>query len=53
MFKVLQAFWRGCMCKSHQKCIRQEKQMRDKLSEKKIDRIVEDSFPASDPPSTY
>lgn len=30
-----------------------EKKMRDHLSEKQIDHMVEDSFPASDPPSTY
>ena len=27
--------------------------MRENLSEKKIDKMIKDSFPASDPPSTY
>jgi hypothetical protein len=29
------------------------RKMRENLTEKKIDKIVQDSFPASDPPSTY
>lgn len=32
---------------------RDDKQLREDLSEKQVDRMVEDSFPASDPPSTY
>lgn len=32
---------------------RQEKEMRRHLSEQQIDCMVKDSFPASDPPSTY
>ena len=34
-------------------CIQEEKDIRDQLSEKQIDHMIEDSFPASDPPSTY
>ncbi|MDP9128098.1 MAG: hypothetical protein M3N08_07570 [Pseudomonadota bacterium] len=30
-----------------------EKELRESLSEKEIDTMIEDSFPASDPPSTY
>ena len=30
-----------------------EKKLREHLSEKQIDAMVECSFPASDPPSTY
>jgi hypothetical protein len=30
-----------------------EKELRENLSEKQIDKMVKDSFPASDPPSTY
>jgi hypothetical protein len=41
----------------HQKYIQDyihaEKRLRRKLSEKEIDKMIADSFPASDPPSTY
>lgn len=30
-----------------------DKEQREHLSEKQVDHMVEDSFPASDPPSTY
>jgi hypothetical protein len=30
-----------------------ERKLREKLSEKQVDEMVADSFPASDPPSTY
>lgn len=33
--------------------VKDEKEIRENLSEKKIDKMVKDSFPASDPPSTY
>ena len=29
------------------------RKIREDLSEKQVDKMVEDSFPASDPPSTY
>lgn len=32
---------------------KEAKEMREHLSEKQIDKTVKDSFPASDPPSTY
>jgi hypothetical protein len=32
---------------------RREKKLREQLDEKQIDKMVEDSFPSSDPPSTY
>ena len=32
---------------------RQDKKLRANLHEKKVDKMVADSFPASDPPSTY
>ena len=35
------------------KCAKEEKALRENLSETQIDTMVEDSFPASDPPSTY
>jgi hypothetical protein len=34
-------------------CHAQEKALREHLSEPQIDKIIKDSFPASDPPSTY
>lgn len=33
--------------------IEEEKKIRENLTEKQIDKMVKDSFPASDPPSTY
>jgi len=33
--------------------LRSEKEMRDQLSEKQVDKMVDDSFPASDPPGNY
>ncbi len=31
----------------------QDKKIRENLSEQQIDKMIADSFPASDPPSTY
>ncbi|MBN8531289.1 MAG: hypothetical protein J0L97_05450 [Alphaproteobacteria bacterium] len=33
--------------------LHEEKKQRENLSEKQIDNMLKDSFPASDPPSTY
>lgn len=33
--------------------VEEEKKIREHLTEKQIDSMVKDSFPASDPPSTY
>ncbi|HEU5047272.1 MAG TPA: hypothetical protein VFT64_05440 [Rickettsiales bacterium] len=41
--------WKGGSVKP----IQEDKQLRHKMSERKIDKMVSDSFPASDPPSTY
>lgn len=30
-----------------------DKELREHLTEKQVDKMIEDSFPASDPPSTY
>jgi len=38
---------------SRRECVHADKEVRAHLSEKQIDNMVEDSFPASDPPSTY
>ncbi len=34
-------------------CLRNDKKMRDNLDEGQIDSMIDDSFPASDPPSSY
>lgn len=31
----------------------EDRKLRNNLSEKQVDEMVEDTFPASDPPSTY
>jgi hypothetical protein len=38
---------------AHKQCVHQEKELRENLSEKQLDKMVKDSFPASDPPSIY
>ncbi len=35
------------------KVVEEEKRVREELTEKEIDKMVDDTFPASDPPSTY
>lgn len=52
---LIAAFWSGLMGKglTHQQSLIDENQLRESLSEDQIDCMIEDSFPASDPPSTY
>jgi hypothetical protein len=50
---IAHAFWDGLQHPSRKQCIHAEKELRASLSEKQIDRMIEASFPASDPPSTY
>ncbi len=38
---------------SFSQCVYMDKSLRAGLSERQIDKMIEDSFPASDPPSTY
>lgn len=38
---------------SRKRCIHAEKELREHLTERQIDKMIADSFPASDPPSTY
>ena len=33
--------------------VRNDKELRENLSERQIDNMISDSFPASDPPSTF
>jgi len=42
LFKIQEQVWN-----------REDRKIRENLSEKKIDKMIADSFPASDPPSTY
>ncbi len=55
--RICRAFWEG-LTTSEESLAAQtqasaEKELRESLSEKEIDTMIEDSFPASDPPSTY
>lgn len=38
---------------SHSDCIHADRKVRENLTERKIDKTLEDSFPASDPPAWY
>ncbi|MDE3060618.1 MAG: hypothetical protein KGJ06_06365 [Pseudomonadota bacterium] len=40
-------------CPSRREVVLQEKHLRNHLDERQIDKTVEDTFPASDPPSNY
>ncbi len=37
----------------HRTVMKHEKRLRDNLGEGQVDAMIDDSFPASDPPSTY
>lgn len=39
--------------KSKKEHAQKSREIRDNLTEKKIDKMIDDSFPASDAPSTY
>lgn len=39
--------------KSKKEHVKKSRQIRDNLTEKQIDKMIHDSFPASDAPSTY
>lgn len=55
MFKeIVNAFVKGLHgCTPRRHVNRKAQKIREQLSERQIDRMVEDSFPASDAPSTY
>ena len=40
-------------CTSHEACLQHDKKLREALNERQLDKMLKDSFPASDPPSTY
>lgn len=54
-FDILISFMQGLfeVSATRKTCRHQEKEMRSHLTEKQIDKMVADSFPTSDPPSTY
>jgi len=51
--EAIRSFMCGFNHMSRRHCIRKDKRLRNHMSERQIDKMVEDSFPASDPPSTY
>ena len=59
LYDFVQGFLNGVYADSisHQETIRNylnaEKKLRQRLTEKQIDKMIADSFPASDSPSTY
>jgi hypothetical protein len=54
MNEIARAFLEGWHNQtSLRRCTRDDKRMRRHLSERQIDTMLADSFPASDPPSTY
>lgn len=47
-------FWNGFFRTTpHKTAKRNERKLRDNLDEGQVDSMVDDSFPASDPPSNY
>jgi len=46
-------FMRGWKEEGHKRHSAEDKKLRDNLKEHQVDNMVIDSFPASDPPSTY
>lgn len=54
MNDIVRAFIEGWNNQTlHKQCVHADKKLRKRMSERQIDSMVADSFPASDPPSTY
>ncbi|BEV10004.1 hypothetical protein ATDW_05000 [Asticcacaulis sp. DW145] len=53
--RIVRAFCDGFLHpkRSLSHCHREDRAVRDNLAEDQVDTMVEDTFPASDPPSTY
>lgn len=49
----IEEFVRGGPMVGQNNPVKDDKELRRNLSEKQLDKMVSDSFPASDPPSTY
>jgi hypothetical protein len=52
MIRIMQAFVDG-LKNGAPKSRGKDKKQRENMSEKQVDKMIKDSFPASDPPSTY
>lgn len=52
MFTIVRSFYKGF---KDAKCLncRKDKKIRNNMTDYKLDNMIDDSFPASDPPSTY
>lgn len=50
---IVCAFLSGLTQPTQGECIHADKELRNHLSEEQVDEMVEESFPASDPPSNY
>ena len=53
MKALLKKFCEGWNCAPHERDVKKDKEIRDNLTEKQVDKSIQDSFPASDPASTY
>ena len=45
--------WRSAGTYSREAVIREDKDAREHLSDRQVDKAIEDTFPASDPPAFY
>ena len=52
MFTIVKSFYKGF---TDAKCLhgRKDKKIRNNMSDYQVDNMIDDSFPCSDPPSTY
>lgn len=52
---IVRAFCDGFLhpVRTLRRCHREDRRLRENLCEEQLDHMVEDTFPASDPPSTY
>ena len=55
MFTIIKSFVHGYRHgpTTHRRMMRTDKKVRNELDENQVDAMGENSFPASDPPSTY
>lgn len=55
MFTIIRSFVHGFMHAptTHRRMMRTDKKVRQNLDDDQVDAMGENSFPASDPPSTY
>ena len=53
LFMELQAAGLIADCHTREGCVHKDKAIRENTTEKDLDKMLKDSFPASDPPSTY